>query len=174
MKKLIIAAVIGIGAYMWWQHRAVQINNIEYTDVNGTARTLGAGGKPAIVGFWIADCGYSGHALYLLSRIRQQYSESQLDVVGFYLNSITREELAKLVDARSFGFDYNFTMAPAQPPVELIAELAKTFNIRGPGRNLYVISKTGAMRAVDISDIKEPNEAVLKKLNSVINSLISR
>lgn len=184
MKKIIIVAAVVISVYVFLKYHPVHIGNfssadfvsapdiyhrtIVYTDIDGNSKRLGVAGKPAIVGFWIKNCGYSEHALHLLSQVRNQYSESKLDVVGFYMNSISSEELSHIIAEHAYGLDYGFTIAAAQPPVALIAALAKTFQFNAPGRTLYIIGKNGHIRSVDISDIKEKNALVLAKLNNAI------
>lgn len=163
MKNLLTGAaiVIGIALLFVFARNTAVCGDIKYNDINGKVCHLGKG-RPALVGFWTGNCAYSDHALYLLSAVREKYPETQLDVTGFYLNDISSEQLNRL----SKGL--RITVAAAQPPVDLVASLAKTFKFDAPGRALYVVNGRGLIRSVDISDVTADNASLLKKIDAVV------
>lgn len=165
MRNLLIAAaiVMAVGLLFVFGRNASVCGDIKYTDINGKVCHLGKG-RPALVGFWIGNCTYSDHALYLLSAAREKYPETQLDVTGFYLNDISSAELTRLSNG------LRFTVAAAQPPVDLVASLAKTFKFDAPGRALYVVSGKGRIREVDISDVTADNGSLLKKIDAAVRT----
>mgnify|MGYP001586539627 FL=1 len=84
----------------------------------------------------------------VLKSVRQESSADALDVVGFFLNEMSSPDVASL-GARE---GYWVTLAACQPPTELIAALQSSFNIRGPGRDIYVLDRSGRYRAVSTVD----------------------
>lgn len=84
-----------------------------FTDVTG--QTHGFGGetnKPAVVAFWIDECGYSQNAMQVLNTIRRAYPETQLDVIGFFMNK--RGESEVITTANKEG--YSVTLVAVQSP----------------------------------------------------------
>ncbi len=117
---------------------------LSYTDVQGRVHDFSRLDKPAVIGFWIDECGYSQRVMSVLDEIREEYPADKLDVVGFYLNPRMDAEIAA-VGARE---GYNVTLAGAQESPGLIENLQKSFDIRGPGRDIYVIDKTGIIHTI--------------------------
>ena len=149
LSRLLFWAALFYGAY---QAKAYflprHVPAVSFTDVQGGIHDFSRLGKPAVVGFWIDECGYSQRAMSVLNEMRQDYSPEQLDVIGFYLNPRSDSDIAALGEREG----YNATLAGAQESPELIESLQKSFDIRGPGRDIYVIDRNGIIHTVKAVD----------------------
>lgn len=150
-----------------------------FTDVAGqTHRFSNDTNKPAVVAFWIDECGYSQNAMLVLNAIRREYPAEKLDVIGFFLNPRTDGEV--VAAAQHEG--YSATQVAAQPygasqSVPLIKTLHEGFGIRGPGRDIYVIDSKGFIHTiptVDAKDEKRVTEEVIIKVDDVLKKVLSR
>lgn len=89
-----------------------------FTDVRKQIHSFsGKTNKPAVIAFWIDQCGYSQNAMLVLNAIRRQYPEDKLDVVGLFLNERRESEIIEA--ARQEG--YSVTLAATQTPEQLSA-----------------------------------------------------
>jgi hypothetical protein len=83
-----------------------------FTDISGQTYSFANDTrKPAVIAFWIDQCGYSQNAMLVLNAIRRAYPANQLDVAGFFLNERQGDEVAAL--AREEG--YAVALVAAQP-----------------------------------------------------------
>jgi thiol-disulfide isomerase/thioredoxin len=160
----VLACLIGFGAYKYKHPSGPRVPDLAYTDVAGQARKLRGTGKPAVIGFWIADCPYCERMMAVLNKVRRDYPEEQVDVVGFYLNRTTPQALKEL----GAGQNYAMTLAQAQPPTELVAALDKGFAIRGVGRDIYLVDKDGGFRTVDVSDLETPFKDIYPRITEFL------
>jgi|GEM_PF-6901329 len=153
MKKWIfIALALLVCGYYFGRVKNAKCPSITYTDVAGVQHDIGGCDKPAIVGFGVADSTPTARAMYLLSEVRKVYPENRVDVVGFYINGITQEELTRLGEETAAPF----TIASAQTSPELLAQLISAFKFGEPGRELYIVDRRGHITAVPIDNIEEP------------------
>jgi len=167
MLKLAVLAVvcaIAFGVYKYEHPSGPHVPDLSYTDVAGKSRTLRGTGKPAVIGFWITDCPYCDRMMNVLNKVRRDYPETRVDVIGFYLNRTTPQALSEL----GAGKDYAMTLAPAQPPVELVAALDKGFGLRGPGRDIYLVDRDGGVRTVDVSNLETPFKDIYPKIQEFL------
>ena len=89
-----------------------------FTDLAGQTHTFNEDrNKPLVIAVWIEKCGYSHLAMTVLNAIRQAYPTEQLDVIAFFGNRRSGEEI--LTMARQEGYD-TVTLAGLQT-VEQIA-----------------------------------------------------
>ncbi len=145
---------------------------VSYTDVQGNSHSFSQLDKPAVVGFWIDECGYSQRMMAVLNQIRQNYPADQLDVVGFYLNSRSNSDIAAVADKEG----YQVTLAAAQSTPQLIESLQSGFDIRGPGRDIYVIDKTGrihTIKAVNGNNSPLPENQIESQVEAQVKSAIN-
>jgi hypothetical protein len=138
--------------------------DIAYTDIEGKKGRLGRSGKLTITAFWVGNCPYSSHALTLLAALRKRFYAEQLDIVAFYLNKATPEQLKKMVAPHHYGIG----IVATQPPVTMVQSLLKSFQIGMPGRKLFIVDGAGAVREVDIGNLKEPQSSVMKRLDAAL------
>lgn len=150
--KLSNLILLGLLIYGGWQLSGrfrASAPAIVFTDVDGKKRDFRKLERPMAVGFWIEDCPYCQNAMGVLNDVRQEHSREKLDVVGFFLNARDPSEVASLGSREG----YWITLAAGQPPGEpLIRDLDNAFHIRGPGRDIYVIGRSGSYRAVSTVD----------------------
>jgi hypothetical protein len=110
----------GLTAYPMKKNSSPNINKwvvvpktFSFTDVRGQSHSFsGENNKPAVLAFWVDECGYSQNAMLVLNAIRRAYPETQLDVIGFFLNE--RGESEVITTANKEG--YSVTLVAAQPP----------------------------------------------------------
>jgi thiol-disulfide isomerase/thioredoxin len=121
---------------------------VSFADVDGKTRDFRKLERPMAVGFWIENCPYCANAMAVLKSVRQENAAEKLDVVGFFLNARSAPDVASL-GARE---GYWVTLAAAQPPTDLIRALHSSFGIRGPGRDIYVIDRSGRYSVVSTVD----------------------
>lgn len=163
--------VVGFVANRYWDALTCrlahgQVPSIGYTDVSGAARRVPRSDPPTVVGFWITNCAYSERVMSVLNDIRQRYPEGQIDVVAFFLNPIAPAQLRAIRSREG----YRMIVAPAQPPVELVATLDEEYGIHAPGRDIYVVARSGRLRRVDASDWDTPQA----RIESQVVELIER
>ena len=135
---------------------------------SSTTSDTGASGKPTIACFWIKDCGYSYHAMNLLAMLRKRHPDPNLDITGFYLNEIYGDELAEQVSSHGYG---NVSVVATQPPVSFVLNLVKTFKVRSPGRDIYIVTKKGLIYTIDIKDTRENTTASIKRIEFAMDNL---
>lgn len=147
--NLIMLAVLVYGGYQLKNRvSGPSAPAVAFTDVEGRTRDFRKLPRPMVAGFWIEGCPYCENMMEVLKSVRQESSPDALDVVGFFLNAMSSPDVASL--GASEG--YWVTLAACQPPTELIAALQTSFNIRGPGRDIYVLDRAGRYRAVSTVD----------------------
>ena len=151
LRNLVIAAALLCGAWqlkvkLWPRH----VPAVSFTDVQGLNRSFSRSTKPAVVGFWIQECGYSQRMMRVLRHVRQRYPGEQLDVIAFELNSMPDSQISAIASRE--GYQMGATLAGAQNTPGLIQTLQDGFAIRGPGRDVYVIDKNGRLRTVPAVD----------------------
>lgn len=164
MKFWIAVLVLIAGYQLWWKHRPFKFKPATFVDVRGTQRTLKPWGKPAVVTFWISNCGYSDRALKILKLASDKYDPRDLDVIGFYVNPISDGELIALPQVQQN--DYIFVSA--QQRIDLIGQLANDFSPRAGG-DIYFIDKKGLAHRIDVLDPKENTKALFSKLDKTIS-----
>ncbi|MFA6003287.1 MAG: redoxin domain-containing protein [Elusimicrobiota bacterium] len=149
LSTLLILILLGAAAYRYRSHiPGFPLPDISYADVQGQTRSLSRPDKPAVVGFWIADCGYCENMMGALQAVRQKYPEDKLDVVGLYLNEASEADIAAAAQREG----YAVTLAPAQKTQQLIEALQSRFSIRGPGRDIYIVRRDGFFQRVATVD----------------------
>lgn len=175
--KLSTLVLLGLLAY-----GALQFKNrlqgpsapaVAFTDVDGKTRDFRKLERPMAVGFWIEGCPYCANAMGVLNGVRRENSPETLDVVGFFLNSRSSSDVASL--GASEG--YWVTLAAAQPPTELIAGLQSSFDIRGPGRDIYVIDRSGRYRVVSTVDgagERRPADEIKAEVNARLKDVLKK
>ena len=141
---------------------------VTYADVSGEVHYLAGTAKPALIVFWLNGSEQSTKAMNLLAAIRPDYAENKLDLIGFYMDEINSEALSQTAQSSS----YFFTIAGAAQTPELKAALFKSFHVRGPGKDIYVVDKAGKITAVDVSDPKIPEDLLLDKVTKAFKGLI--
>lgn len=153
LSNLLLAAVLLYGGFQLGERlRGPSVPPVSFTDVDGKTRDFRKLERPLVVGFWIEGCPYCANAMGVLNSVRQETSVDKLDVVGFFLNARSSPEVASL----GAGEGYWVTLAASQPPTELIVALHSSFRIRGPGRDIYVIGRSGRYRVVSTVNGQEP------------------
>ena len=170
-KHALLAIVVGMGGAMLLQKKGVDFGfsdktapALAYTDTKGATRALNASTKPAVVVLWVTPCSYCTRAMNVLDTVRRLYPESDLDVVGFYLNPVSDAELDRMAAAEG----RTFTMAQGQPTAPFVEQLLSGLDFRGTGRDIYVIGPDGHYKAVDSSDLSKPDYAVLQQVRSLL------
>lgn len=161
---LVIACLIAFGAYKYKHQAGARVPDLAYADVTGKARTLRGTGKPAVIGFWIEGCPYCERMMGVLNKVRRDYPEAQVDVIGFYLNATTPEAVKELGASNN----YVMTLAQAQPPTERVAALDKGFSLRGVGRDIYLVDKDGGIHTVDVSNLETPFKDIYPKITDFL------
>jgi hypothetical protein len=144
---------------------------ISFADVEGKTRDFRKLERPMAVAFWIQECPFCQNAMSVLDGVRRENPADKLDVVGFYLNSQSPSDVASLGSREGYGV----TLAPAQPPNELIAALHSSFKIRGPGRDIYVVDRSGRYRAVstvDGSGARRPGDEIRAEVNALVKDVL--
>jgi len=167
---LVIACLIAFGAYKYKHPVGARVPDLEYADVTGKVRTLRGTGKPAVIGFWIADCPYCERMMGVLNKVRRDYPESQVDVIGFYFNVTTPEALKELGAANNYGM----TLAQAQPPTERVAALDKGFSPRGVGMDIYLVDKDGGIHTIDVSNLETPFKDIYPKVTEFLTQEVAQ
>ncbi|MBI5238893.1 MAG: redoxin domain-containing protein, partial [Elusimicrobia bacterium] len=112
---------------------------VEFKDLQGNSHSLASLDKPAVVGFWISNCGYCRNMLGILNSVIAKNRDGA-DVYGIYLNDVPESEISGAAAEENFSG----IAAAAQQRVEVIKTFHETFGIRGPGRDVYVIDRSGA------------------------------
>lgn len=148
VKVIFLAALVYGGIQLKNRLQEPTAPAITFADVAGKTRDFRNLDRPMVAGFWIENCSYSAKAMAVLQSVRQGNPAGDLDVVGFFLNAKSGAEVAHAGALEG----YRVTLAPCQPPVELIAALAPAFRIRGPGRDLYVLDRRGHYHVVSMVD----------------------
>ena len=164
LSVLVIVCLIAFGAYRYKHPGGPRVPDLKYTDVTGKVRMLRGTGKPAVIGFWIADCPYCERMMGVLNKVRRDYPEAQADIIGFYFNATTAGALKELGAAKN----YERTLVQAQPPTELVAALDKGFSPRGVGRDIYLVDKDGGIHTVDVSDLETPFKDIYPKITEFL------
>ncbi|NDC25041.1 MAG: hypothetical protein EBZ49_13080 [Proteobacteria bacterium] len=164
MKFWIAVLVLIAGYQLWWKHRPFKFKPATFVDVRGTERTLRPWGKPAVVTFWISNCGFSDRALKILKMASDKYDPSDLDVIGFYVNPISDDQLLALPQVKQ----NNYIFVSAQQRIDLIGQLAHDFSPRAGG-DVYFIDKKGLAHRIDVLDPKESSIALFSKLDKTIS-----
>ena len=150
-RNLFIAAALLCGVWLLKVKFSPRyVPEVAFTDVRGQSRNFSRSTKPAVVGFWIEECGYSQRMMRVLRHVRQRYPGEQLDVIGFELNSMADSQISAVASRE--GYDMGAILAGAQNSPGLIQNLQDGFGIRGPGRDVYVIEKNGRLRTVPVVD----------------------
>lgn len=166
--KIVAFIAICVIAFGVYKYKSLvfspHVPDMSYTVVSGETRKLAGTGKPAIIGFWILDCPYAARVMTVLNNIRQDYPESQVDVIGFYVNKIEIQELEKI----GFNKNYQIVLSPAQSPPELVWNLDRTFKLRGPGMDIYVVDKKGGIRSIDTSDLNMADSEIYPKIKELV------
>lgn len=170
-KHAILAMALGMGGAMILQKQGVNFGfgaksapALAYVDTKGVSRVLNAPSKPTVVVLWVTPCAYCTRSMNVLDTVRRLYPESDLDVVGFYLNTISDADLDRM--AASEG--RTFTMAQGQPTGAFVQQLTSGFDFRGTGRDIYVVGRDGHYTAVDASDLSKPDYGILQQVRSLL------
>jgi hypothetical protein len=170
-KHALLAIAVGMGGAMLLQKQGVNfgfgdktVPALSYTDTKGVSRALNASGKPTLVVLWVTPCSYCTRSMNVLDTVRRLYPESDLDIVGFYLNTTSDADLDRM--AASEG--RTFTMARGQPTGEFVQQLLGGLDFHGTGRDIYVIGPDGHYTTVDASDLSKPDYGVLQQVRSLL------
>jgi len=140
-----------------------QAPKLELSETEGGSLHLGPRmERPLVVAFVVEQCGYSDRALKLMNGIRTSFTAESLDVVGVFLNPTNDQDLAGLKKEKGAMFP----LAQGQPNAETIIALHKSFEIKYPGRTIYVVSRVGKIYSVDAD--KEDASVIFKNLLKTI------
>jgi thiol-disulfide isomerase/thioredoxin len=140
---------------------------VEFKDLHGNSRSLTNLDKPAVVGFWISDCGYCRNMLAILDSISAKNGDS-VEAYGIYLNDVPESDIAAAAAQEGFSG----IVAAAQQSPETLKAFLEAFGIRGVGRDVYVIDRTGAFRRVALVDLGDqfvPQADVEAKVQELID-----
>ena len=149
--KFIVLALLGVLGFAGYQysHRTRRAPAVEFRDVVGKTHSL-TNGTPKLVAFWITNCGYSTRVLTVLEKIRAQIPEDKLEIVAFYVNPGSNQNVAAMEEVKQ----YHFSLAAAQQSPALIQQLQESFQIRGAGVDIYLVDALGKIHAVDAENVK--------------------
>ena len=137
---------------------------VRFQDVDGKIHDLAPGPAPKLYAFWIDRCGYSQRALSLMEELRTTTPASQLEMVGVFLNPATDEQVRRLADAGGVSIP----VAAAQQSPEVIQGLVENFGFTAPGRDLYLVDRSGAIHKFDVSDRDASQEILATELASFV------
>ena len=137
---------------------------LPYVDTQGVSRSLVPPMKPVVVVLWVTPCSYCTRALNVLDNVRRLYPESDLDVVGFYINEADDATVERLAQEEG----HRITLARGQPSGQYVQALLKGFDFRGTGRDIYVVGADGRYEAVDASDLSTPNYEILQRVRVLL------
>ena len=136
----------------------------EFKDGDGNDHDFAQITRPKLVAFWITQCGYSKRAMWLMNEARQNTTDTDLEVVGFYLNQADDRQIKSL--ARQAGIAV--PVAAAQQTPELMESLIQKFRFTKPGRDLYLVDRQGVIQRLDVSDREESNESLQRRVASFV------
>jgi hypothetical protein len=166
---LIAVCAIAFGVYKFRSaDSGVHAPDALYTAISGGAWPSSGTGKPAVIVFWITNCPYAARAMSVLNDIRREYPVSEVDVVGFYLNKIDPQELTRIGSM----MNYQATLLPAQDPPELVWSLDSAFSLKGAGRAIYVVNRSGSISSVDASDLGVPDSDIVSRVIKLVGKAL--
>ena len=165
--KALFALAVGVAVHQGYQRlKPAYAPTVQYVDVRGVKHELGSQQKPTLVAFWIDNCTYSKRVMAILEEVHKEYSEQQLDVVGFYVNPIPNRTLQSLATSRG----YKIQIVAAQQSQDLISKLHVGFRIRGAGTDIYLVDRKGQIHRIDASDREASKSEIKQRVKDLIRS----
>lgn len=167
---LILLLAIGVAVY---QYRRGELfsRGVVYADVQGRTRSLSKPGKPTVVGFWIARCGYCSNMMGVLDSVRRKFPADKVDVVGFFLNDGTDEDIKAFAGEEGHTAD----LASAYRSRKFRDFLEERFRFEGAGFDIYVIGRDGGFERVSTVDdqgrLRSP-DVVLSEVEACIRKAL--
>lgn len=167
-KHAAIMLALGAGAAYLAQGRgplsSPKAPPLPYVDTEGRSGMLAAPAKPTLVVLWIDNCAYCERSMKVLDRVRRLYAESDVDIVGFYLNNAENAAIERMARGRG----HMFPVAKGQSSGDYVSALTDGFGFRGTGRQIFVVGKNGRYDEVDASDLRAPDYDVLQRVRSIL------
>ena len=148
--------------------------DLSMTD-GGTLRLGPRMAKPIVLAFIVENCGYSDRAVTVLNTLRRSFKSEVMQIVGVYLNPADIKTLTEFKSQKTA----EFPLAAGQPNLDIIRALHKSFEIGYPGRQIFVIAKTGKIYSIDAGDVKTADilkktlKTIKKKTGLSANSTVS-
>lgn len=123
----------------------VVVHPISFYDTAGVLHSVGRGKKPALLVFWITNCGYCTNTMGILDQARPRFPEDKLDVVGIYLNTASAREVAGFAQDEGHKVPVAASRESGQA---LLESFIAAFGFNAPGRHVYFVDGQGKVQAL--------------------------
>jgi hypothetical protein len=169
VRDLALGLILLAGALAYHRYSStphVNSSPTEFQDTDGRGHSLPDPSRAAVVVFWVEACPYCERAMRVLSLVRASHPRTRVDVLGLYVNSADDTRVRALAEDEGFTVTQAAIQKPGQS--EITRNLISAFNVRAPGRHIYVVAPGGPVVPVDASDLDKPDATLLAEVKAAV------